>query len=306
MEIKTPKLSSKLRKKAVFNNEKIFNELDMIIRLNTKMKSPEVIHKFLVYYSNVCDYLQLDYSKYIEYSNVIITPDQYKELILSNGKDNITYINWLKHICNFIFKCKVPDELPKKIEIDYKFKPEIKNPYHYMTKEELEELWRVADDIDRGLMVILLTTGMRVGALAQLTKDKINNKGIIELIEKGNKGKRYKITKQAMEYINNNKFFLKTKNKDNITRRIKDIAKRSNLKKIDHIHPHTFRHTFAKILVEKGMKIETISLMLNHSNINTTKNVYLQETSMDVIDRGEIPWFEKSDTTIVPDFLVFV
>jgi integrase len=291
--------------KEIFLHDKLIEDLTFIIKTYTKNRSPECIHQFILFYNRVCKNLQLDYACYDKYSNLEISRDDYIDLVCHYDEPNPRYVRWLKQICKFIFKCKIPDDLPKKIVYEYKVKPEVKNPYHYMRKEELEELWRVSDDIDKCLMLLLLTTGMRACALAQICKDKIDfEKRCITVFEKGNCVRTYGITEQTMEYLKKTKYFDKEKYVTSLNRRIKNIAKRSNLEKIDHIHPHSFRHTFAKILVEKKIPIEKISLFMGHSNSKITKDVYIQETYMDLVDQGVLPWFKAKNITIIPDFLV--
>lgn len=43
------------------------------------------------------------------------------------------------------------------------------------------------------------------------------------------------------------------------------------------LHPHDFRHSGSQLLALSGMKIETISSLLNHSGLDVTKNHYLKE-----------------------------
>lgn len=46
---------------------------------------------------------------------------------------------------------------------------------------------------------------------------------------------------------------------------------------IPTLHPHDFRHSGSQLLALSGMKIETISSLLNHSGLDVTKNHYLKE-----------------------------
>jgi integrase len=57
------------------------------------------------------------------------------------------------------------------------------------------------------------------------------------------------------------------------------ICSRSGL---PHITPHSLRHMFASILVEKGVPLAKVSAMLGHSSINTTFEYYVE-----VLDENE-------------------
>ena len=48
---------------------------------------------------------------------------------------------------------------------------------------------------------------------------------------------------------------------------LKTIGERA---KVDNVHPHRFRRTFATGLASRGMDIQEIQKLLGHSNINTT------------------------------------
>ncbi len=52
---------------------------------------------------------------------------------------------------------------------------------------------------------------------------------------------------------------------------ISKFAKRHGLPRI---HPHTFRHTMAPLLISEGMDVVTVSKRLGHAQTSTTLNVY--------------------------------
>ncbi len=44
------------------------------------------------------------------------------------------------------------------------------------------------------------------------------------------------------------------------------------------ITPHTLRHTYASLLMEQGVDIDTISARLGHANSKVTREIYLHVT----------------------------
>lgn len=50
-----------------------------------------------------------------------------------------------------------------------------------------------------------------------------------------------------------------------------DITKKTKLKRI---RIHDFRHSYASMLISKGVDVYTVSKMLGHADIKTTINVY--------------------------------
>ena len=58
---------------------------------------------------------------------------------------------------------------------------------------------------------------------------------------------------------------------DGITDFLSKFSKRHGL---PHIHPHTFRHTMASLLISEGMDVVTVSKRLGHAQTSTTLNVY--------------------------------
>jgi integrase/recombinase XerD len=50
---------------------------------------------------------------------------------------------------------------------------------------------------------------------------------------------------------------------------IKELAEKTGLKK--NISPHTFRHSFATELIQRGADLRAVQEMLGHESINTTQ-----------------------------------
>ena len=66
---------------------------------------------------------------------------------------------------------------------------------------------------------------------------------------------------------------------------IKESAKRDFGKDFSGITPHVLRHTFCSRMIEKGMDVKTLQLVMGHSDIGTTLNVYTHKTPEDVANK---------------------
>ena len=58
------------------------------------------------------------------------------------------------------------------------------------------------------------------------------------------------------------------------------IKKYARLADLPQVTPHTFRHTFARELLDKGENLVTVSRMLGHESLETTA-IYTTPTALD-------------------------
>ncbi|MCL2028601.1 MAG: tyrosine-type recombinase/integrase [Bacteroidales bacterium] len=140
---------------------------------------------------------------------------------------------------------------------------------------------------DIAVIELLFATGMRVSELCQLQINDIDLRhGIIKIFGKGRKERIIQIcqqeTVQALHnYINlfssqahlKQPFFINRLGNGLSTQSVrimvKNYIKQSEIKK--HITPHTFRHTFATLLLEENVDLKYIQVLLGHSSITTTQ-----------------------------------
>ena len=59
------------------------------------------------------------------------------------------------------------------------------------------------------------------------------------------------------------------------------------LGELPQITPHVLRHTFCSRMVEKGMNVKTLQLVMGHSDISTTLDVYTHKKPDDVAKEME-------------------
>ena len=177
---------------------------------------------------------------------------------------------------------------------------------------DIEEINRLIAAIDlskpegtrnKAIIETLYSCGLRVSELVNLRLTNIFlTDGFIKVEGKGDKERLVPIGKTCLKYINiyqnevRNHLKIKPGHEDFIflNRRgaqltrvmiftiIKGLAERAKINK--KISPHTFRHSFATHLVERGADLRAVQDMLGHESITTTEiythldRQYLKET----------------------------
>lgn len=137
------------------------------------------------------------------------------------------------------------------------------------------------------IIELLFVTGARVSELANLKSSQIDLvAGIILFKGKGNKERLIQICnletlKILRDYqsvfqsmIQKSGYFLVNRFKNKLSdQTIRNVVKKVTLKAgiSQKITPHSFRHTFATLLLENDVDIKYIQLLLGHSSIATTQ-----------------------------------
>lgn len=136
---------------------------------------------------------------------------------------------------------------------------------------------------DIAIVELLFATGMRVAELCRLQWTDIDIvNGNIKIKGKGNKERVIQICskdilcilKEYCELVNPDTFFFMSRvGKELSTQSVRLLVKNcvAELKLSKHITPHTFRHTFATLLLEEDVDIKYIQGLLGHSSIVTTQ-----------------------------------
>jgi integrase/recombinase XerD len=152
------------------------------------------------------------------------------------------------------------------------------NPQKYQYKSAVRDI---------AVVELLFATGIRVSELCQLQISDIDlEHGILKIFGKGSKERLIQVcqkeTIQALwHYVNvfsnqiqsGRPFFINRLGNglsaQSVRLMIKNYIKQSEIKK--QITPHTFRHTFATLLLEEDVDIKYIQTILGHSSITTTQ-----------------------------------
>lgn len=143
---------------------------------------------------------------------------------------------------------------------------------------------------NRAMLEVLYGSGLRVSELVELKMGNIFfDIGFLRVIGKGNKERLVPCGKDALKHLKiyieqirvhipiqkdfESHVFLNRRGKKlsrvMIFLVIKDLAERIGLKK--SISPHTFRHSFATHLIERGADLRAVQEMLGHESITTTE-----------------------------------
>ena len=140
------------------------------------------------------------------------------------------------------------------------------------------------DFLDKAILEVLYSSGLRVSELVTLQKKNIDfEEGMIKVIGKGQKERIIPIGLKALDsikrYINvkpsdyNDYFFVNKKCKNINIRYIQRMIKKRCLLAGIHkdISPHTLRHSFASHILQSSGNLRVVQELLGHSNINTTQ-----------------------------------
>jgi integrase/recombinase XerD len=138
---------------------------------------------------------------------------------------------------------------------------------------------------DYAIFYSLYFTGCRINELLSINRDDINN-GKAQIIGKGGKLRTIFFEKSCLEVLNN--YLSKRKDKSPflfisnsncssgkkieatyIRKKLKKILRKLNIEK--KVTPHTFRHTYATLMMDAGCDIFIIQKLLGHSSIRSTQ-----------------------------------
>ena len=184
----------------------------------------------------------------------------------------------------------------------------------FLSIEEIDALIKTIDlseptgHRNKSLLEVLYSCGLRVSELIGLKwSDVYQKEQYIRVVGKNNKERLVPIASTALldltllkeSYSDDqkaSKFIFTSKTGKNLSRVmvfyiIKDCARKAGIEK--EISPHTFRHSFATHLVERGADLRAVQEMLGHSSITTTEiythlsNDYLRNTILSFHPRNK-------------------
>lgn len=162
----------------------------------------------------------------------------------------------------------------------------------FLTEAEMERLLSAPDIStdeglrDRAMMELMYAAGLRVSELVELKRTDLNlDAGLVACHGKGSKERRVPIGKSATHWLqqyasvrarfgkgNNPHLFLNTRGA-RLTRNFAwaMIKRHAESVGLDHVSPHTLRHSFATHLLQRGADSRSVQALLGHSDISTTQ-----------------------------------
>lgn len=238
------------------------------------------------------DYLNITYHQISQYTKYLKEEKKLKPSSINR------HLSSLRSFYNFLIKEEHIKVNPFKLVTGPKKTLRLPN---YMKYSEFETMINSIEEDDLGirnkaLLELLLATGARIGELINIkVKDIDFSNREIKVLGKGNKERICYFNEHAKNslkaYLNTsrnnllkhktNEFLfinhIGTKLTDRGVRTIIDsIIQKSSLN--TKVTPHTFRHTFATMLLNEGCDLKSVQELLGHVNLSTT-SIYTHVTN---------------------------
>lgn len=161
---------------------------------------------------------------------------------------------------------------------------------NFLDYDEQEQMIAVCqDEREKALILILISSGLRVSELINARTDDLFERSLIVRVGKGGKPRVTFITLEAEiavniyhEHLTYAQTYLFPSeggskiSRQYIARLVTGIARRAGITK--KVSPHTLRHTFATNLLRAGARIEDVQPMMGHANMRTTR-IYMHFTN---------------------------
>ena len=161
----------------------------------------------------------------------------------------------------------------------------------FLTEEEIDRLFATPDISteegirDRAMLELMYAAGLRVSELVNLKQAEVDvHSGVVNCHGKGSKERRVPVGKSAIHWLQQyasvkagygnsphpNLFLHRGKP---LTRHLAWTMIKTYAEKIglQHVSPHTLRHSFATHLLQHGADSRSVQALLSHSDISTTQ-----------------------------------
>lgn len=190
-------------------------------------------------------------------------------------------VNLLQCVLNYAAKRKIIDE-----KVELTLPPRGRRRDRWLEEDEIEKLLAACKQTPHLYVAValLLSTAGRIGAVLELTWDRVDFKR--RTIDLSDGDEQYKKSR-AVVPINDGLLELLQDWKKNcdsdyvveyhgdrvskISKGFKSAVERAG---IDYVWPHALRHTAAVHMISKGCSMERVSQYLGHDSIATTEKIY--------------------------------
>lgn len=218
--------------------------------------------------------------------------DQYARNLSLRPIKPKTYRNKMvivKCLVNYLYKYDKTLLKPDLIELP----KEAHTEANFLDDAEVKQLLNVIQKPrDRAMILVLLSSGLRVSELTDLRVSDIYQRSVAVRNGKGGKPRITFITPEANKAV---RAYLTACGREDgylfanhlgermsralVARKVSAYAKKAGIKK--KVTTHTLRHTMATTMLRRGARVEDVQQILGHTNIKTTL-LYLHFTNFDL------------------------
>ena len=175
----------------------------------------------------------------------------------------------------------------------------------FLLPEEVARLLRVVKSKrDRAMLLVLLSSGVRVSELTGLRREDMLDRSIIVRNGKGGKPRVVFITKEAEDAYRDYHRGMEPgwmfpncngerMSRQYVARLVKRYSLLAGIQK--SVHTHTLRHTMATTMLRNGARVDDVSQILGHTNIRNT--MYYLHYSNDLLKKAYEKHMEKQSQT---------
>ncbi|MDD2504732.1 MAG: tyrosine-type recombinase/integrase [Bacilli bacterium] len=241
------------------------------------------------------DYLKMEYKDISDYI-IFLKKSNYKPKTINRALSTLR--SFYKFLVNEQIIKNNPFDLVKGMKEEKRLPNYFKYKDFKVMIDSLKEE-KPLNNRNKLILELLFATGVRVSELVNIKIEDIEfNKRKIKICGKGNKERFVFYGSYCNDILNkylneDRRLLLKNKETDyllvnHLGTKLTDRGVRSIINKIikkAEIHfkvsPHTFRHSFATMMLNEGCNIKSVAELLGHSNLNTT-SIYTHLTNEEV------------------------
>ncbi|MCF8010044.1 MAG: tyrosine-type recombinase/integrase [Clostridiales bacterium] len=240
-----------------------------------------------IYISTVRRFINWAESIYGEFDITAVTPldiADYRRSLVDKERKPATINHALDILSSFFSWAVTQGIIQYDPTADVKRMHEQKNAPRWLARKELGTFVRTVQKYgksrDMVMVMLLLHAGLRISEAVSLKIDDLvlkERSGIVKVYGKGDKYRQVPLNITVRRAIKNylidleGKWLFPGREGNHMTTRNaeKILLKFSYFAGID-VTPHKLRHTFGKMLIDRGESLDRVAALMGHSNLNTT------------------------------------